>query len=321
MRTLDVVVIGGGIAGMSAAAALAGEHRVLLCELETSSDRHSTGRSAAAFIASYGNTTVRSLNAASRGWFDSHGDGWSEQPLLHRRPALWIGGESAASARHTLAADVASDGAALESLTPDQTAELCPVIVDSWRGQSLLDPDACDIDVAATMVALRRQFLAQGGELSYRSAALALTRSSTGWTVSMPDGDVSCATVVNAAGAWADDIARLAGMRPVRPAAATTRRLRPAPSIVAVRPTVWETWPLVLDLGNRFYFKARARPVAHFTRRRISFAGLRCETGSTGRRPCNRARQRRHHACPAFGADHLGGAAYLRPGSHACRRA
>jgi D-arginine dehydrogenase len=253
MRAYDVVVIGAGIAGMSAAAALAAEHRVLLCESEASSDRHSTGRSAAAFIASYGNASVRALNAASRPWFDNLGGGWSPQSLLHPRPALWIGDESAGSSRETAAAEVAEGGLALQSLTPDQTAQLCPAIVEGWRGQSLLDPDACDIDVASTMAALRRQFISEGGEIAYRCGVRALARSASAWTVTMPETEVSCATVVNAAGAWADEIAGLAGLRPVG-LRALRRTIAACTVDAATAPKVWD-WPFVLDIDNRFYFK------------------------------------------------------------------
>ena len=253
MQVYDVVVIGAGIAGMSAAAALATDRHVLLCEAEPTSDRHATGRSAAAFIASYGNATVRELNAASRPWFDSQGEGWSEQSLLHPRPALWIGDETSAPSTEAMATQVAGSGLPLQRLTAEETARLCPVITDGWCGQSLLDPDACDIDVAATMAALRRQFLAAGGEIACRSGVTALTRSASAWTVAVSDHEVSCATVVNAAGAWADQVAELAGVQPVglRP---LQRTIAVCAMATATTPPVWE-WPLVLDIESRFYFK------------------------------------------------------------------
>jgi D-arginine dehydrogenase len=247
----DVVVVGAGIAGLSAAAELARDGTVLLCEAEPVAERHATGRSAAAYLASYGNATVRGLTASGKPWFESRGDGWSDVALLAPRPAIWICRPEAVAVCRSVEADIRGTGCEVRRLDEVQARELCPAIRPEWCGHALADPDAADVDVAAAMAALRRAFAAWGGTTRLGAPVRSLRRDGAGWAVEVPDGPVHCATVVNAAGAWADAVAQLAGVNPVG--------LQPMRRTVAVTPVpdgrdVW-SWPLVMDVEESFYFK------------------------------------------------------------------
>ena len=242
METVDVLVIGGGIAGTGVAAKVAAHASVLLVEREAAFDVHSTGRSAAALIPSYGGPAVRALTRASLPWFRSL------PGALRPRPVLWVGGPGSAAARSALLDGTAATG---QHLRPVDGAALFPPLRDAWQEGALLDDAAQDLDVALVTAALRSRLSALGGRARRGAPVHGLDRRRAGWLATFADGtEVSCGVVVDAAGAWADDVAALAGLAPLG--------LVPCRRTIAACPVPggdpWE-WPLVSDVEESFYLK------------------------------------------------------------------
>ena len=221
-----VLVIGGGIAGVSIAYELAAHVNVLLVEAEPELARHTTGRSAAIYAPSYGSPVIRELTKASEPLF---GDG-----ILTPHPTLWL--------------VVDDDGVdhlrelPAEAITPEHAVELCPALKPPLA--VAIDRTAQDIDVMALHARYVRGIKERGGEIRTNTRITDLHRDGDGWVA---DG-IRAQTVVNAAGAWVDQLAELAGVR--------TIGLQPMRRTIALAHTAVDAaWPLVADAADRFYFR------------------------------------------------------------------
>jgi D-arginine dehydrogenase len=245
--TADVVVVGAGMGGASVAAELAREHSVVLLEAEDAGDRHSTGRSAASYLPSYGGPVVRALTLASRPFYDEIGDRLG-RPLLTPRPLLWVATDDASE--QALGRATATNPQ-LRVVAPGDAVALCPALERGRLRTAAVDDSAMDIDVAA----LHAHYLAAvAGSLHRRAAVRSIVRVGDGWRVETSSGVAfSCATVVDAAGAWADTVAAAAGV--------PLLGLRPKRRTVFVSPHRFADsahWPIVLDALERWYFKPEA---------------------------------------------------------------
>jgi len=249
---VDAVVIGGGIAGAAAGHFLStAGARVVLLEREPVLAHHTTGRSAAVYLENYGGDVVRRLALASRAFLEEPGEGLAEAPLLTPRGLLDV----AAPGLDDLVVEHARRGAALvpgiRALTPDQAAEACPVLRPEMLAGAVLEPDARDIDVMGLHQAFLRGIRAVGGEVRAHAPVTGIERVGGDWQVTTPAAQWQAPLVVNAAGAWGDRLAGLAGVRPVglRPLHRTAF-IATLPSGVDAR-----AWPLVQDLAEGWYFK------------------------------------------------------------------
>lgn len=239
MQHHDVIVIGGGIAGVGVAAELAERsQRVVLLEREPHLAMHTTGRSAAQYLENYGGPINRALTLASR-------DAFRAGPFLRTRPMLEVGGE----AEHDALAQTAAQGAALvpsiRLIDGEAARHLCPVLRPEVVQFGVYEPDAADIDVAALHDSFVRRARAAGATIVTAAGEVALSAGHDGgWQA---DG-YRAPVVVNAAGAWADALAAAAGVTPLG-----LRPLRRTAFLVAAPPDSAE-WPLVV-WGDRCYFK------------------------------------------------------------------
>jgi D-arginine dehydrogenase len=238
----DVVVIGAGIGGASVAWELGRRGAaVVVLEREPYPGTHATGRSAATTTQSTGSALVRSLAAESRAFLTDPPDGFCEVPLLSRRGVLWAADDPGLAL---------PAGPTLVPITTDDARRLVPLLRPEAAARAVWEPDAADIDVDALLHAYLRPLSVVTG-----ATVTSLRRTSTGWRVGTAAGTVhEATTVVNAAGAWADDVAALAGLRrrglvPLR----RTAFVFPPPAGVDVRP-----WPLVFDVAGRWYVKPEA---------------------------------------------------------------
>jgi D-arginine dehydrogenase len=242
-----VAVVGGGIAGISIAYELAAEARVVLFETEPQLALHTTGRSAAMYLQSYGNVLVRTLTVASEADFARLPGVLETPPLLRPQAQLWIADEEARPHLDALL----ETGGPLRSLSAAEAGALCPALRAELLVGAALDVSAQEIDVMALHQGYVGGLMARGGEIRRAAPVTSLERSGGGWRVGFPGGTLPVDVVVNAAGAWADQVAALAGV--------TLAGIRPLRRTLFTSPLQWPTptdgWPFVADLGERFYFR------------------------------------------------------------------
>ena len=246
----DIIVIGAGIAGASAAAELAATARVIVLEREPQPGYHATGRSAAFFAVSYGNAAVRAVTAASEPFYRAPPQGFAETPLFRPRPCVFFGRPQQRQALASLHQDIPS----LHSLTPEQVRERVPVMRPDYLAGGLLDSSGGDLDVDAILQGFLRRLRARGGELYAGRDVQALSRSNGLWEVVTGNETLTAPIIVNAAGAWVDEIARRAGLEPL----GLQPKRRTAMLIDAPQGHDVSVWPLMVDVEEKFYFKPDA---------------------------------------------------------------
>lgn len=249
--TFDAVVIGAGMAGATAAAHLAADRRVAMLEAEEVAGYHATGRSAAMYILNYGPPDARVLTGLSRGFFEAPPPGFSDHPLLRRRPALFLArpGETAEIDR------MLKEVPGVRAIGAAELKTMVPALKPGYAAAAAIEEDDFDIDVAALHQGFLRRFAASGGVLALRSRAQGIERRGGAWEVATARGTVfRAAVLVNAAGAWGDDVARIAGVRPLGLSAC-----RRTGAIIDPAPFAPEHWPMICDVGNTWYARPEAR--------------------------------------------------------------
>ncbi|WP_421706928.1 NAD(P)/FAD-dependent oxidoreductase [Algihabitans sp.] len=253
----DIVVIGGGMAGASAAAEiLAAEPslRVLLLEGEARPGYHTTGRSAACFIQNYGNASIRQFNRASRPIFEAHplAVEVEEAPasLLSPRGILQLDDGTQAAAFD----DLMAEGDGVEALDEASVHALVPALRPGSFTRAAYEADAMDIDVDRLHQIYLRFLKQAGGTLVCNARVTALRRADEVWHLETTAGAFAAPLIVNAAGAWADQVAQQAGLPPVG-----LQPLRRSAALLAPRDG-WDVarWPLTGDLGERWYMRPDA---------------------------------------------------------------
>jgi D-arginine dehydrogenase len=250
----DFIIIGGGIAGASVAYWLAPHARVIMLEREPQPGYHSTGRSAALFIETYGPAQVRALTRASRTFFENPDPGFADHPLLMPRGTLCVASAGQESQLEEYWQRIRSSGTLTRRLDPASTCAMVPVLRIEQIVGSVYEPDASDMDVHAIHQGYLRGLRRHGGILRCDAEVTRIGSSHGRWEVSAGEATYSAPVLINAAGAWADTIARLAevkplGVRPLRRSAFTF----PAPA--GVDPAAW---PAVLGANDDWYFKPEA---------------------------------------------------------------
>jgi D-arginine dehydrogenase len=252
--TADIIVIGAGMAGASAAAHLAAHARVVLLEREAQPGYHSTGRSAALFTETYGNRTIRLLSRASRAYYEARADGLAEHPILSPRGLLVYAPPEQMSLLDQAWAELAPLGPPVRRLDRDATRAIVPVLRPDRVIASILEPGAMDIDVHGLHQAYLRRLRHAGGRLATDAPATALGYVDGNWTVRTSAGEFAAPIVVNSAGAWADEVARLAGVPPI----GLVPKRRTAFIVAAPAGSDSADWPLTGDIEETVYLKPDA---------------------------------------------------------------
>jgi D-arginine dehydrogenase len=254
MTGADILVIGGGIAGASAAYELAAVAKVILLERETHCGYHATGRSAASFTENYGTATVRRLAMAGRSFFESPPKDFAEHPLVRPRGMITIARADQVDALDDELARAQRFLPSMRRMDVEEALSLVPVLRADYLTAAIFEPDSRDIDVHGLHQGYLRALKARGGVVVTDAEVEAIERSVGHWSVRTRAGDFTGAKLVNAAGAWADEIALKAGAEPV----GLTPKRRTAFTIDPPAGSAIADWPLVNDVGAAFYFKPDA---------------------------------------------------------------
>ena len=250
----DFLVVGGGIAAASLGYWLAPHGRTVLLERESQPGYHATGRSAALFFESYGTPQVRALTLASRSFFERPPEGFAEHALLSERGALMIAqpGEEALLSEHWAMLRQFSPRSVL--LQAEAACALVPVLRPELVAGAIYEPDANDMDVHAIHQGYLRGIRRQGGQLVCDAEASVIEYVNGQWHVQAAGTVYRAPLLVNAAGAWCDEVAARAGVAPI--GLLPKRRsafMFDAPTIAG-----WERWPMCIGLDHSWYMKPDA---------------------------------------------------------------
>ncbi|MCB8748301.1 FAD-binding oxidoreductase [Rhodoferax sp. U2-2l] len=254
MQKTDVLMVGAGMAGASAAYFLAPHRQVTVLERESQPGYHATGRSAALYSETYGNATVRAITTAAKAFYWQPPAGFSPYPLVTPRGSLIVGtpeDEEVLRARFL----------AMQALVPNvqwwsqaEMLQRVPVLRPEFAAFGIYEPDAMDMDVHGIHQGFLRGAKAAGAKLVCDAQVQAVTREAGGWRVDTPAGAFWAPVLVNAAGAWCDELAQRAGvatvgLQPKRRTAFTCETPAGMDS---------SAWPMVIDLQETYYLKPDA---------------------------------------------------------------
>ena len=256
METLDFAIIGAGMAGASVAWQLAGQASVLLLERESQPGYHTTGRSAALFMETYGTPQIRALTRASRAFLDQPPPGFADSPLLSPRGVLYIAGSEQMDLLEATWQELHTHSPSLQRLSPTEMVERAPCLRLEALGGGLAESGAADMDVHGLHQGYLRGLRQRGGTVRTHAEVVALTRADGLWTITLTDGSrVQARTVINAAGAWADVVGQMAGAAPI----GLTPYRRTAFTFPAPDGLDLPSLPAIIAVDESFYIKPDAR--------------------------------------------------------------
>ena len=248
-NNFDTIIIGAGIAGASVAAHLAGQRRVCILEMEERPGYHTTGRSAASFEPNYGPLPMLAFTRASAAFFKAPPAGFTEAEIFTLRGSLFFEAEG----QHSASAYLLSKSDALQEISEREAQKLYPPLRGGYAKRSFLDVQTGDLDVDLLHRGFLRQFKAAGGALILNAAATAIERKNQEWAITTPAGTFTAPIIINAAGAWGDVVANLAGVKPV--GLIPKRR---SIGVISVDHQGFEKWPMVTDVGETWYAKPQS---------------------------------------------------------------
>ena len=258
MELLDYIVIGAGIAGASVAWQLADgadAARVLLLERESQPGYHTTGRSAALYMATYGTPNIQALTRASRAFYDAPPPEFGTDPILSPRGVVYVAGPEQLDLLKQAYDEARAASPNVEWVEKGALLNQLPCLKPEAVAAGMSEPEAADIDVHALHQGYLRGLRQRGGQVLTNAEVTALTRQGDCWQVTLADGRVLQAkTIVNAAGAWADVVASLAGVPPI----GLEPRRRTAFTFSVPEGMDATHWPAVIGIDESFYFKPDA---------------------------------------------------------------
>lgn len=254
--SFDMLIIGAGIGGASLAHALVAARpdlKLAVLEGEEQPGFHTTGRSAAFYAETYGGPTVQPLTSASKRFFECPPPGFSDTAIVSPRGALHVRHADAPGTLKLLEEEFRHGRVAHQRLGPEGILKLVPYLKPEWAQTAIWEPGCSDIDVAGLHQAYLRAAKKAGATVATNARAETIRRSGGQWVVETPAGQFAATTLVNAAGAWADEVAGLAGIAPIG-----IQPLRRTIVVTEVRPDAPADLPVVMDAGGSLYFKPDA---------------------------------------------------------------
>jgi D-arginine dehydrogenase len=255
MHTADFIVIGAGIAGASVASFLSAHGKTIVLEREAQPGYHSTGRSAAIFMESYGSAQVRALTRASRAFFETPPENFTDIPLLQKRDALTIASANQLDLLKAAFEELKPKAPDLIWIDAQAALDRVPVLRPEAVAAALYDPAVQDIDVNALHQGYLRVVRRAGGSIVCNAEVRGATFGQGLWTIETASGEkFSAPIVVNASGAWCDEIARLAGASPI----GLIPKRRSAFTFAAPEGVDVSAWPMLFSVDESFYIKPDA---------------------------------------------------------------
>ncbi|MEZ5925191.1 MAG: FAD-binding oxidoreductase [Hyphomicrobiaceae bacterium] len=256
-KECDFLIIGAGIGGASTGYFLSETHKVILLEMEDQPGYHTTGRSIAVYTEAYGPRTIRALARSGHGFFTRPPAGFTDVPLARPQGFLFVARSDQREALQKMlkaAQELSPDNHAVSA---DDAVKMVPVLRRDYLDSTFLDPTAMALDVAAIHQGYLRGLRSNGGQIVCKAEAMKVERKGGKWHVTTPAGTFSAPVVINAAGAWADQIgarfgAKSIGLQPMR---------RTAIAFVPPNVPVDNDWPVVIDVNEDWYFKVDAGTV------------------------------------------------------------
>jgi D-arginine dehydrogenase len=253
-NTADVLIVGGGIAGAGAAYEIAAGGSVIVLEREAQCGYHSTGRSAASYTENYGGAIIRRLAIASRPFLQDPPAGFSAHPLLSPRGMITI---ARSEQLEMLEQQLERARLLVDSIDTIDVADAIakvPILRRDYVAGAFFEPHSMDLDVHGLHQGFLREAKARGARIVVNADAHAIERNGELWTVATSAGIFRAPLLIDAAGAWSEAIAVLAGARPLGlvPKRRTAFNV-PAPTGMSIK-----EWPMVNDAAEEFYFKPDA---------------------------------------------------------------
>ncbi len=251
----DIAIVGAGMVGASIAYHAAPGCRMLILEGESAAGYHSTGRSAAVFAEAYGPPPVRALTRASRAFFLSPPEGFADSPLLHKRGALFVGRDDQADEIEAEYRQLRADGGDAELIDTQTAQGYVPVLRPEAAASAIIDHDALDIDVDLLLQGFLKAARHSGATVVRNARVTDLDDREGCWEIATGSGDrYRTKTLVNGAGAWADELAGLAGIARVglQPKRRSAFLFDPPDRVDT------SGWPLVVAIDEAWYFKPDA---------------------------------------------------------------
>lgn len=246
----DFLVIGAGIAGVSVAAQLAEHASVTILEMEGRPAYHTTGRSAATFEPNYGPKPILALTRASADFFNNPPAGFAEGALMSPRGSLVLEPEDQAEA----AAKFVANAVGVVEMGPVELLKLFPVLRPGYAARGFYEAATGDLDVDLIFGGYMRLFKARRGKLVLSAPAQSISRNGKNWIITTPQGEFTATTIINTAGAWGDELAKLAGLKPI----GLTPKRRSIGVIPIEGHSDFMRWPMVTDCGETWYAKPQS---------------------------------------------------------------
>jgi D-arginine dehydrogenase len=254
MPSFDVVVIGAGIAGAGVAWELSKSCTVAQVEAEDRPGYHTTGRSAAVYLKGYGNDVIRDLTSASETFLVDPPERFASAPLVRSRGALSLVRRDQEARLEPMLERLHQHVPQARRLSAAEIRQKVPAINPDYAVAGVFDPNARDMDVDALFQGYLRGFKRHGGQLLVNAPVRRLRRNDRKWQVAAGEHKLDANVVVNAAGAWADEVAALAELTPL----GLVPKRRTALIVAAPSGVLVDDWPVVDDIDEQFYFRPQS---------------------------------------------------------------
>lgn len=257
MQHCDYLVVGGGIAGASLAYHLCRYGRVIVLEGEGQPGYHATGRSAAIYTQCYGPRIMRAMTRLSGPFLREPPAGFASTPLLTPLGVLFVARADQRAAFTRRLGELREIAPHVREVDTTEALRRCPVLRLDQVERAVLDPQAMNMDVNALHLGYLRTARAAGVMLATNARVTALARTAGAWHARTTAGAFTAPVLVDAAGAWADAVAMLAGVTP----AGLVARRRTAVLFDPPAGSDPHAWPAVWDIEDGWYFKPESHQV------------------------------------------------------------